>query len=169
MTDPKPAIVLDYFVNGTPVPQGSKKAWYNEKSKRVMMTEDAGVRHSTWRHEVTGHSRQAMSDVGRFEPLREPISVALTFDFHRPQIHYGSGKNSEKVKASAPPHPIKPPDVDKLTRAVFDSLTSIVWVDDSQVVAALVRKRWVERWEPEGVHIKVGAFRSQEEDLGIEP
>lgn len=29
----------------------------------------------------------------------------------------------------------RPPDLDKLTRAVLDALTGIVWVDDRQVVA----------------------------------
>jgi len=32
--------VLTFFAPGTPVPQGSKKAWLNQKTHRVMMTED---------------------------------------------------------------------------------------------------------------------------------
>jgi Holliday junction resolvase RusA-like endonuclease len=131
------------------------------------MTEDAGVRHSTWRNEVTGQARQAMSNLGRFgEPFREPISCSLTFQFHRPLSHYGTGKNAEKVKASALPSPTKPPDLDKLTRAIWDSLTSVVWVDDAQVIAATIRKQYVERWQGEGVLILVGTFG--EDDLGIE-
>jgi crossover junction endodeoxyribonuclease RusA len=157
-----------FSVMGTPIPQGSKRAWVNSATGKVQMTEDAGVRHSTWRNEVTGQARQAMSDVGRFgEPYREPISCILTFSFHRPQFHYGTGRNSENVKPSAPPFPIKPPDLDKLTRAVFDSLTSVVWVDDAQVVACTIRKQWVQRWEPEGVGIIVGTFDTEDLD-GIE-
>jgi Holliday junction resolvase RusA-like endonuclease len=132
-----------------------------------MMTEDAGVRHSTWRNEVTGQARQAMANVGRFgEPYRGPISCSLTFQFHRPLVHYGTGKNSEVVKASAPSAPVKPPDLDKLTRAIWDSLTSVVWVDDAQVIAATIRKQYVERWQAEGVLILVGTFT--EDDDGIE-
>jgi crossover junction endodeoxyribonuclease RusA len=132
-----------------------------------MMTEDAGKRHSTWRNEVTGQARQAMSNLGRFgEPFREPISCSLTFQFHRPLIHYGTGRNAELVKASAPPYPAKPPDLDKLTRAIWDSLTSVVWVDDAQVVAATIRKQWVERWQEEGVLILIGTFTQHEgEDI----
>ena len=161
----RPRVRFSLFVQGTPVPQGSKRAWYNQAAKRVMMLEDAGVRHSTWRNEVTGQARQAMADVGRFgEPYREAISATVTFCFHRPAIHYGTGKNAEKVKASAPHFPVKPPDVDKLVRAVFDSLTSVVWVDDSQVVATTIRKVYVERWEPEGVKVVVGTFNEGDSD-----
>jgi Holliday junction resolvase RusA-like endonuclease len=166
MSDGKPRLRIQFEVAGTPIPQGSKRAWYNEAAHKVMMTEDAGVRHSTWRNEVTGQARQAMANVGRFgEPYRGPISCSLTFQFHRPLVHYGTGKNAETVKASAPSHPIKPPDLDKLTRAIWDSLTSVVWVDDAQVIAATIRKQWVERWQEEGVLILVGTF--QEDDDGI--
>jgi Holliday junction resolvase RusA-like endonuclease len=165
----RPRLRLSFEVKGTPIPQGSKRAWLNSKTNRVMMTEDAGARHSTWRNEVTGQARQAMSNVGRFgEPYREPISCVLTFQFHRPQYHYlpiNSVRTQEEVKPDAPAYPIKPPDLDKLTRAIWDSLTSVVWVDDAQVVACTIRKQWVERWQEEGVLIHVGTFG---EDDGIE-
>ena len=164
----RPRLRFTMFVAGTPIPQGSKRAWYNASTKRVMMTEDAGTRHSTWRNEVTGQARQAMADVGRFgDPYREAISAVVTFYFHRPGIHYGTGKNAEKVKASAPRFPVKPPDLDKLVRAVFDSCTSVVWVDDSQVVATTIRKQFVDRWEPEGVELRVGTFDERDTD-GLE-
>ena len=115
----RPRLRLQFEVMGTPIPQGSKRAWLNSKTHQVIMTEDAGVRHSTWRNEVTGQARQAMSNIGRFgEPFREPISCSLTFQFHRPLGHYGTGKNAEKVKPSALPSPTKPPDLDKLTRTI---------------------------------------------------
>jgi Holliday junction resolvase RusA-like endonuclease len=167
----RPRLRLQFEVAGTPIPQGSKRAWISSKTHQVVMTEDAGVRHSTWRNEVTGQARQAMSNLGRFgEPFREPISCSLTFQFHRPLSHYGTGKNAEKVKASALPSPTKPPDLDKLTRAIWDSLTSVVWVDDAQVIAATIRKQYVERWQAEGVLILVGTFPPPggEDEHGLE-
>lgn len=163
MTAKRPRLRLSFFVSGTPIPQGSKRAWVAGDGK-VRMTEDAGARHYTWRMEVTGHARQAMSNVGRFgAPYTEAVSCILTFKAHRPQSHYGTGRNAEKVKPSAPDFPAKAPDLDKLTRAVWDSLTSVVWVDDGQVVAATIRKQWCERWEEDGVHIMVGTFDTFEE------
>lgn len=149
---------VGYWVAGTPIPQGSKRAWYNQQTKQVMMTEDAGARHTTWRHELSGQARQAMADAGYIEPFRQPIHIGLHFKLHRGLGHYGSGRNTEKLKPSAPPFPIKPPDIDKLTRAVLDSLTSIVWVDDSQVVRMTCTKAWVDRWEEEGVAVYVSTY-----------
>lgn len=166
----KPRLRMSFEVMGTPIPQGSKRAWLNSASGKVMMTEASGAKHSTWRMEVTGQARQAMSNLGRFgDPFREPISCSLTFQFHRPLSHYGTGRNAELVKATAPPYPVKPPDLDKLTRAIWDSLTSVVWVDDAQVVAATIRKQWVERWQEEGVLILIGTFTQHEgETDGLE-
>ena len=48
--------------------------------------------------------------------------------------HYGTGRNADQVKASAPPHPTTKPDATKLVRAVEDALTGVIWRDDSQVV-----------------------------------
>ena len=168
MSGVKPRLRLSFEVLGTPIPQGSKRAWLNSTSGKVMMTEASGRKHSTWRAEVTGQARQAMANVGRFgDPYREPVSCTLTFQFHRPLSHYGTGKNSEAIKPSAASHPVKPPDLDKLTRAIWDSLTSVVWVDDAQVVAATIRKQYVERWQAEGVLIHVGTFESEDND-GVE-
>lgn len=162
----KPRLRVTFSVAGTPVPQGSKRVWVANGKAR--MAEDAGARHSTWRMEITGAARQAMSNVGRFgDPYREPISCALTFKTRRPGNHYGSGRNAEKLKASAPPFPAKAPDLDKLTRAVWDSLSQVVWVDDGQVVAATVRKQWVDHWMEEGVTIMVGTFDNGDTD-GLE-
>jgi Holliday junction resolvase RusA-like endonuclease len=165
--NPRPRKRISFEVTGEPIPQGSKRAWV-DKAGNARMTEDAGVRHHTWRTEVTGHARQAMADIGRFgDPFREPISCVLVFMFHRPASHYGTGRNAEQVKASAPAYKAKAPDLDKLTRAVWDSLTSVVWVDDGQVVATTIRKQWVDRWQEQGVRIIVGTFDS-EDDLGLE-
>ena len=163
----RPRLRVAFDVAGTPIPQGSKRAWVAGDGK-VRMTEDAGVRHHTWRMELTGAARQAMSNAGRFgEPYREPVSCMLTFRVHRPKGHYGTGRNSEALRASAPRFPAKSPDLDKLTRAVWDSLTSVVWVDDGQVVAATIRKQFIDRWEEEGVHIVVGTFDDEGELDGL--
>jgi len=155
-----PIMRVSFVVAGTPIPQGSKRAWYNAATKQVHMTEDAGSRHSTWRFELSGAARQAMADAGYIEPFEQPIHCSLHFRQHRPLGHYGTGKNARLVKASAPPLPIKPPDIDKLSRAVLDSMTSIVWVDDSQVVRLTAAKTFVERWEEEGVSIYISTYEA---------
>lgn len=150
---------LTFFVPGEPVPQGSKKAWYNQKTKRVMMTEDQGVRHASWRLKVTDAAATAARAANRAEPISVPVTVTLTFRFARGLGHYGSGRNERVVKDTAPQYPSKPPDVDKLIRAVLDGITDAkVWSDDSLVVSVLARKRWVDRYDgtPEGCVVAIG-------------
>jgi len=83
------------------------------------------------------------------------------------------------VKAiSAPDYPSKPPDIDKLMRAVLDSLTdAMVWTDDSLVVSVLARKVWVDRWtEQQGVQVAIGLMpelrvriRGEQQAMGLVP
>lgn len=150
--------LLSFFVDGIPVPQGSKRAWLNNNTGRVMMKEDQGTRHADWRYHVTAVARQAMADAGISDPARVALTFSATFYFARGIGHYGTGRNAERLKESAPAYPDKPPDLDKLVRAIWDALTDArVWVDDGQVVSALVRKRWADRFtERAGVKITVG-------------
>lgn len=147
--------VLTFFVPGEPVQQGSKKAWVNKKTGRAQMSEDAGVRHTVWRLKVTDAARAAWGK----PPMTRPITITLTFRYARLISHYGSGRNAAQVKDSAPDYPAKPPDLDKLIRAVLDGITDAkVWADDSLVVSVLARKRWVDRYsgDQEGVKVAIG-------------
>jgi Holliday junction resolvase RusA-like endonuclease len=153
---------LRYWVAGEPIPQGSKRVWLGA-DKQVRMREDAGVRHTTWRWELATAARQAMSAAGLTEPYWQPVYVSLHFALHRPSSHYGTGRNLKAVKPSAPDYPAKVPDIDKLTRAVLDSMTSIVWVDDAQVVRLHATKGFVHRWEEEGVSILMATYDKETE------
>jgi hypothetical protein len=46
----------------------------------------------------------------------------------------------------------------------------VVWVDDAQVIAATIRKQYIERWQAEGVLILVGTFPTPggEDEHGLE-
>jgi len=60
----------------------------------------------------------------------------------RPRAHYGTGKNEYKLKASAPHWNTKAPDTTKLMRPLEDSLTGVIWKDDSQVVWQIGSKEY---------------------------
>ena len=72
--------------------------------------------------------------------LTGPIWIAVHFRFMRPDYHYGTGKNKQILKRSAPDYHIKTPDLDKLVRAIQDALTGIIYKDDKQIVGIVASK-----------------------------
>lgn len=92
-----------------------------------------------WRQDVAAAARRAYGD----GPLLEgPILLSLQFQRPRPKGHFGSGRNAGRLKASVPGYPTTRPDAIKLTRAVEDALTGVLWQDDSQIVEHWIAKRW---------------------------
>ena len=68
------------------------------------------------------------------ELLTGPVLVELVFYFARPKSHWGTGRNADLLRDSAPEHMVTMPDVDKLARCALDALTGVVLRDDAQVV-----------------------------------
>lgn len=127
---------IDFFVQGIPVPQGSKRAFVVRG--KPILTEEAGVRHKTWRHDI----RSKGEDIWNAAPADGPVTVRLIFRFPRPLSHYGTGGNRNVMKATAPMRHTQKPDIDKLSRAVLDALTGVVWVDDDQIDLLVASKVW---------------------------
>lgn len=160
---------IQFWVPGTNVPQGSKQGFFNPKTQRVVLKENAGQRHATRRHEVwMAALAAAAATPGRWDPnggltpdggplpMTGPVAVRLEFYRLRGTGHYGSGRNAQQLKPSAPAYPSTAPDIDKLSRLVLDSLTSVLFVDDGQVVDLGARERWADRFtESEGVRVTV--------------
>ncbi len=135
---------VEIEVVGDPRPQGSKTAWYNQKTQRVVMLDGKGPGRKLfveWRKAVKAAAKAAY--IGR--PLNGPVTVDLTFRLERP-------------KTVDRDYPSIAPDLDKLTRAVFDSLTGVVFVDDALVVGLVARKLYAEN-QPVGVTIIVKEVR----------
>ncbi len=125
---------LSFFVAGIPVPQGSMKGFV--VNGRAVVTAD-NKKTRPWRQDVAAAAEEAAF---RF-PGDTPIAVYLTFYMPRPKNHYGTGRNTAQLRASAPPFPTTKPDVDKLARAILDALkTAGVYRDDAQVVDLVTHK-----------------------------
>ena len=124
-------------VKGIPGAQGSKRhvgrGIMRESSKKV----------KPWRSDVRDAALAAMPD--DWQPLTGPVTVDVTFYFPRPRSHYGTGRNSDTLKPSAPATPTSRAhgDIDKLVRSTLDALVSAgVMHDDSLVTDLIARKRW---------------------------
>ena len=127
-------------VRGIPAPQGSKRAFRNKYSGRIQQVESSN-RAAPWRSDIRDAAEKALADR---EPLDGPVDVTLAFRLPRPKGHYRTGKHAGELRPTAPPKPTGKPDLDKLTRAVLDALTGLVWGDDSQVVRLIVSKHYAD-------------------------
>jgi Holliday junction resolvase RusA-like endonuclease len=76
--------------------------------------------------------------------LEGPVEVVLWFGMPRPKSHYGTGRNSGKLKKSAPEHPGIKPDIDNFIKFVFDLFNDRVWEDDKLVVRTMCEKAYAE-------------------------
>ena len=147
---------VEFFVEGTPKPQGSKKTFFNHKTGKAVMVEAAGDPLKKWRKRVAEEASVHYFSEPASDPFTKCVRVSLIFRLKRPKSHYRTGKFSDVLKEEhvATRHG-KRPDADKLARAVLDGLTGVVFVDDSQVFDLSVLKTWQKRDEPEGCHVKV--------------
>ncbi|WP_406566339.1 RusA family crossover junction endodeoxyribonuclease [Acaricomes phytoseiuli] len=115
--------LIIFAVYGEPAPQGSKgRGRYGnlyEMSRHL----------PAWRAQVTQAAQAIQGPL--WEPLDRPIVVRAEFYLPRP----ASTKFTN--------HPAGPPDLDKLFRAVGDSLTKAETItDDSRIVRWLGTKHW---------------------------
>lgn len=105
-------------------------------SPLIVTRDDSGQRGKVWRSVVQDAARAAYSG----ELLTGPLRLRVTFVVPRPKGHFGSGRNSTRVKSSAPARPLSKPDLLKLARAVEDGLTGVLYRDDSQIVEEVLDK-----------------------------
>jgi Holliday junction resolvase RusA-like endonuclease len=115
-------------VSGDPASQGSH-AIINGRIVQVN-----SKKHKAWRQAVVQSAIAILPD--DWTPINEPCEVSINFYLPRP-------------KTVDRPSPSVPPDLDKLIRAVFDSLKdSGVVVDDSRIVRVSARKLYAQGIDP---------------------
>lgn len=143
---------LRLFVPGQPAPQGSKKAVHHKQSGKIIVMESS-KKVRPWREDIRLALERHAADL-RFPPDM-PVTVGLTFVMRR----LAAMPKTDRGKPT-PPH-TKQPDLDKLTRAVFDAITSSgVWHDDSQACKfSTLEKRYAEISENPGCWISLQAGR----------
>lgn len=128
---------ISFTVPGVAAPGGSKRAFKDPKTGRIVVKDDAR-NNAGWRQRVAVFASQAMA--GR-SPFDGPVAVRVVFYMPRPKGHYGTGRNAGVLKAGAVmARPITKPDATKLWRSTEDALKGIIWGDDSQVVTQSVSK-----------------------------
>ena len=99
----------------------------------------------TYNAQETEEGRWLLSARGQIpEPIQGPVEMFCEFIFDRPKSHYGTGKNSNKLKPSAPAYHTQKPDTSNLIKWVEDCLNTEAYKDDSQIVELTGIKRWAD-------------------------
>lgn len=134
-------LIVEFFVSGVPVPQGSKTARviHTPKGPIASLYNDNDKVLKPWRKAVTAAAKAAY-DGPRIDGA---VLVEIEFRTVRPKT----------VKRE---FPAVKPDVDKLQRSLFDGITDAgVWKDDAQIVTVAARKRYAEE---AGVLVRIGEY-----------
>lgn len=143
-------------VHGNPAPQGSKRAFYNKATGRAQVVESSKA-VKPWREAVKFAALEERNREG-IPTLTGPVAVTITFYLARPKGHYGTGRNAELVKESAPRVPSVKPDLDKLARSTLDALKDAgVYTDDAVVFDLHVSKVYADPRLP-GALIRVQSY-----------
>lgn len=147
-------MTFTFSVQGDPIPQGSMVSGTTKEGRRFMRPDNPKLK--PWRDRVSKMAKVlwGQQEAAAFGPLDCPVDVEVWAYIQRPNSHYGA---RGRLLDSAPDFPdhAKGSDVDKLARAVLDSLTTAaVYVDDVRVVDLHAYKRYADRTRP-GVHVLV--------------
>ena len=138
-------MTLKFVIYGIARPQGSKRALGNGRMI------EASPYIKAWRSDIAEAAHNALKQHGSWDPFLN-YNAWFVAVFPRPRSHYGTGKNSNVLKPSAPTYPTSraTPDCDKAARALLDGLTGqhLLWTDDSQVTSLSIAKRYAELNEP---------------------
>lgn len=127
------------FIPGTPIPQGSHKAYVVNGHANVT---DDNPQTRPWRADIHAAVRVA-TGLGIVFPA-EPVALDLVFVMPR---------RAAEPKRVTPPH-VRKPDADKLTRAVMDALAGLIYTRDQQVTCLHASKRTARIGETPGLHLQ---------------
>lgn len=124
---------LTIEVHGEPASQGS----HSVINGRIVQVNSA--KHKRWRNAVAFAALDLVT--AGWDLLDEPIELSIIFYLSRP-------------KTATREYPSVMPDLDKLIRAVGDSLSGVVYVDDSRIVRISATKVYADQRGP-GALIRV--------------
>jgi Holliday junction resolvase RusA-like endonuclease len=137
---------IEFYIPGEAKTAGSKNAFKNPVLVFVIITH-ANPKTKVWMDSVKFF---AMKEVGPMCLITGPVKLTLVFYRDRPKSHF---RSNGMLRGLAPLLPVSKPDSLKLGRAIEDSLTLIVWKNDSQVCHHDIKKVYCANGDKPGVRI----------------
>jgi Holliday junction resolvase RusA-like endonuclease len=118
--------MIQFEVLGTPMPQGSKKAF--AAHGRAMMKEAGGLNHAAWRNAVAKAAKDVAGHDGVTAPLTGPLRVDITYRFPMPK------SRPKAVRQAGIGWKTTVPDKDKLDRCIGDALQAGGLIADDSLI-----------------------------------
>lgn len=128
--------MTDFFIPGTPAPQGSKTAFV--RGRRAVLVETS-KKLPEWRKQIEDTALREYEG----EPIDQPVKVTVDFFMPKP------AKPMFDIPATAP-------DLDKLCRAIGDGLEKGgVLKNDSRIVEWVARKHYADTPDDQGARVVI--------------
>jgi len=156
-------VLIAFDVLGCPAPKGSGRAMLlGGKARFIASGSSANQRKlKSWDIAVREAAVLAVGQVAAPPFLATPLRVTMIWRMVRPTGHYHlKGPRAGQLRARAPRWPTSKPDGSKLLRSTEDTLTGIVWDDDSRIVEWFLRKCYGRPGE-EGARIVVEGLSNE--------
>ncbi|TAM65347.1 MAG: RusA family crossover junction endodeoxyribonuclease [Microbacteriaceae bacterium] len=146
-------VLIELVALGVPAPQGNKTSYPVRRGRlgRIGVavvegrTKKARENHAHWRMLVALSAQEWLQAHPAFTPIDDAVYCGALFILPRP--------------TSLPKRhtlPTRRPDLSKLLRSIEDSLTGLIYTDDSRITTEHVRKRFVNAQHPvPGVIIRI--------------
>lgn len=140
-------MTLSFVVFGVAQPKGNMRAFYRPGMHFPIVT-DSNRSVKSWSQLVAEGANRALGALPASERgvLDGPVRLTLAFYLPRPKKYQRRGVPVAHLTA---------PDWDKLSRAVCDALTHVVYRDDKQIVEAVVGKFYAEVHDTPRVEVRV--------------
>ena len=137
--------MLHFVVFGEAQPQGSARAFVPKNWSRPIITSD-NPSLKLWRSLVADAASRAINALKPSERALLLEGVRLTVAFYLPRPKSLAKRSTAHTKK---------PDIDKLVRSCCDSLSSVVFRDDSQVCELVATKHYAAEGQPPRVEVWV--------------
>ena len=121
-----------FSVHGEPIP--GSQLQMNRKTGHIYRPPE----HKQRVFSVHEYARHALSQMGftdvPFYGRDTPVNLSVLFFFGYRKIDFGTGKNANKLKNSAPKFMLGKKDLDNLLKPLKDGMQGVIYHDDKQVV-----------------------------------
>lgn len=130
---------IEFRVYGTPQTKGSAKALKTEHMKFAVVVND-NEKNKGWAAIVSSVAQDHAPAGGLW---KGSLAIQLVFFLYPPKALLKLDRQTKRPKYLFA-DPTKKPDIDKMTRSIYDALTGVIFLDDRQIIRSEEVKQYSE-------------------------